>query len=1042
MVGRLDTRVAPPPGSEPVRTPIKPEPSSASSPYHSRDRTMTPVKNEFRHESTRSPHPETEAVDAQSAAYWAAFDPRAAATMAAPSRNGPLHAQHPVSGMPRSSVGHTRGSSEQSSAATSVTLKRANSENGGYRVDDAASTPRSTPQAILANPRRGASFGSQDAGRPRWPTTPDADGFVRPTRHPPATSTTATTQMHPSMYANYASVGAGAPSAAAASPVNHLGAGTAGMMAPTYAHAQAIYAQQAGFVPLTLPPPGYATISQGSSSRDSTSTFAASPPTSLSSVEQQQQHPPPNAQQMGGASRAAMQAAVTDAALMDAAAYGTTSFSGYGITRSPFAMPAAFADWLFNEPPIDNAMPMGSQMMGSTGIFNFSGGLGAPLQSAWTPGDLGFEGFDPQLLSHQHPMAVTSILGPAPVESQLGEEKRQQLIDLMESRFNEPDQTPVSRKKADLLDGDRDAEGHVLSLPMMRIYIASYWYHFHPQLPILHRPTFVPDQAQSLLLIAMIAIGASCLPKAHGHGATNDAARLANFLASHLRFEIFLHAHFNPPAKLWVFQALLILEVYEKMYSTRLLHERAHVHHATTITLMRRGSSLIGKSALDSPPSVRDDRAGGGGGGGGGAGGGGGQTGASQTTSSSGATTPDHWWHEWITAEATRRAAFAAFVIDGMHAQLFGHSAVMVAHEMQLPLPHDEALWSAPSGAEVGRLEANLKANGFKRTSFLEGLKQTLNGKTVRTNAFGRTILMAGLLSVTWHMKQRDLQLNSLGVVVRDLGGRDRWRGSLTRAYDFWMKDFNDSLAEHPETSTNADAAAAAVAVPGSRRVQEDIIFESKNVLHHLAHMAMHVDIVDCQIYARAPRLLGRTIGPQDYAAAKTRMKEWANTAKARDATFYALRFLADVLCPAPGRGPPAPLHGGMTSTGGGPMMFTPDGRPDYSAREDYLMYRPWVLYFAALIVWSYGYALDGPLPTTRTPPSTPTEKHREMRDYLHRVGSVTAPDGLMAIRGRNQSAGVLMVVRDMFETTRWELLEEASRLLSNCVELLLGGLT
>ncbi len=46
-------------------------------------------------------------------------------------------------------------------------------------------------------------------------------------------------------------------------------------------------------------------------------------------------------------------------------------------------------------------------------------------------------------------------------------------------------------------------------------------------------------------------------------------------------------------AKLWVFQTLLLLELYEKMFSTRELHERAHIHHATTITLMRRGRSLI-----------------------------------------------------------------------------------------------------------------------------------------------------------------------------------------------------------------------------------------------------------------------------------------------------------------------------------------------------------------------------------------------------------------------------------------------------------------
>jgi hypothetical protein len=193
----------------------------------------------------------------------------------------------------------------------------------------------------------------------------------------------------------------------------------------------------------------------------------------------------------------------------------------------------------------------------------------------------------------------------------------------------------------------------------------------------------------------MMAIGASCLDKIHGYEVTQASAELSNFLAWHLRWEIFNDYHFRPPVKLWVFQALLLLELYEKIYSTRALHERAHIHHATTITLMRRGSSLIGRSALDSPPSVRHDKQG-------------------VNDSTSGANAPDECWNHWITNEATRRAAFAAFVIDSTHATMFGHSTVMVVHEMRLPLPCDEALWTATNSAEVGRIEASLHANGVK----------------------------------------------------------------------------------------------------------------------------------------------------------------------------------------------------------------------------------------------------------------------------------------------------------------------------------------
>jgi hypothetical protein len=92
------------------------------------------------------------------------------------------------------------------------------------------------------------------------------------------------------------------------------------------------------------------------------------------------------------------------------------------------------------------------------------------------------------------------------------------------------------------------------------------------------------------------------------------------------------HEHALPPARLWVLQALLLLELYEKMFSTRMLHERAHIHRAATITLMRRGTLFTESSTIDSPPSVKDEK-----------------TGASRHSSTSG--TPysiDEWWERLV----------------------------------------------------------------------------------------------------------------------------------------------------------------------------------------------------------------------------------------------------------------------------------------------------------------------------------------------------------------------------------------------------------
>lgn len=676
-------------------------------------------------------------------------------------------------------------------------------------------------------------------------------------------------------------------------------------------------------------------------------------------------------------------------------------FGGDGYSRSPFAMADDFTAWLFNEPHLNASSPggnrHGSMSVGATAFMDDTGSMARGMYGV-TNDPLNAHAGQP--IPQQNLMSVTSILDPALPQIDLSEEKRKDILDLIETHFT--DQAPVKKQKEAFLEGDRDLDTHVLSLWSMQTYIGSYWYHFHPQMPILHRPTFSADKTQNLLLLGVIAIGASCLDKVHGPNVTNAGAELSNFLAWHLRGEIFKHVDFLPPAKLWVFQTLLLLEVYEKMYSTRVLHERAHIHHGTTLTLMRRGSSLIGRSALDSPPTAKDETPG--------------MT--PNGTQASLSHTPEQWWNHWITNEATRRVAFAAFIIDSIHATMFGHSATMVAHEMKLQLPCDESLWSATSSAEVGRIETNLQANGIKPMTFFDGLKNTLKDKPVRTNSFGRTAIMAGLLSVSWHMNQRDVQVHHLGA-LKALGGKDIWRGPLTKAFNSWKNDFDQSIGK--------DSIPPSMPYSSSR-LDEENIFESRTVLHHLAHMAMHVDVVSCQIFAKAGRLLGRTTLPSDYAIAQKRIREnWAPRPSARHATFYALKFLAQVLMPDT-----APPHRNVAKNG-------TEGYQPYSARDDFLLNRPWVLYFASLIVWSYGYALDGP---ARSIPnlSTLEQQTYDMRAFLTRVGGIQAPSELEHMRDRNACLGMLLVLQAMFEKCRWELLHEAAKLLGNCIEMLRGS--
>ncbi|KAI1143175.1 fungal-specific transcription factor domain-containing protein [Hypoxylon sp. FL0543] len=767
------------------------------------------------------------------------------------------------------------------------------------------------------------------------------------------------------------------------SPVSTQHGSYHGQLTSTPQSAPAIsYVTQQNLTPFTLPPSDF-------------------PASASIPRETGQAYAPPNSNDYSDHSHSQSNGEMV---LLDQMATQTTIpiFGSDGIlNKSPYvAIPEDFFAYLFNTND-PNGSPQVGHVMPQNQYANY-----AEQQYGAVP-YYGTEslGYFPPSNQPQQVMAVTNLLDPNLPESLLSEEKSQEIFDFIKERFHENDHAPVERQRESILDGDRSDENHMLSRKMMQQYIGSYWVHFSDQIPILHKPTFSPDKTPNLLLIAVMAIGAACLDRTHGPKVMGAGSQLSNFLAWHLRWEIFMDVNCRPPAKIWAFQTLLLLELYEKMYSTRELHERAHIHHATTITLMRRGRSLIGKSALDSPPNPRDEKSG---------------TNSSRHSSTSGlAHTPDEWWNHWITNETTRRAAFAAFLIDSIHATMFGHSTVMVAHEMRLPLPCDDQLWKATSGAEVGRIEANLMSNGIKPISFLEGLKRTLAGQEVQTNPFGRQILMAGLLSVSWHMNQRDLQVSSLGGGVQQaLGGRDKWRSTLTKAFDSWKTDFDKSLQR-----------ADTIVDPYSydKRSEANVVFESRTVLHHLAHMAMHVDIVDCQIFARAKRLLGRAIGTQDLNSAQRRMKDlWAPSAKARDATFYAAKFLCSVLLPE---------NANSTSEG----YIHQNGVITYLARDDVLLNRPWVLYFAALVVWCYGYALEGPCPGVPVP-NTPQEKMSQMREYLMRVGSVASPEDLKGMRGVNNNSALLVVLKDSFESTRWELLHEGATLLSNCLQLNSGA--
>lgn len=202
----------------------------------------------------------------------------------------------------------------------------------------------------------------------------------------------------------------------------------------------------------------------------------------------------------------------------------------------------------------------------------------------------------------------------------------------------------------------------------------------------------------------------------------------------------------------------------------------------------------------------------------------------------------------------------------------------------------------------------------------------------------------------------------------------------------------------------------------------------------------MHVDIVDLQIYAGARQILGRTISAGDMSNTRKRMKEWAWSVRARDAYLYAIQFLCQVMIPEERVDMHYNADVDDPDTPGSRVSGGTTGVPVYSARDDHLLNRPWILYYACLVVYAYALALEGPLQAPFHIPRTQAERHDDMRAYLKRVGNIThEPGKLDSLQHKNCCLGLLMTLQELFGQCRWELLVEASRNLQRCADILIG---
>ncbi|CAM1508006.1 Fc.00g048540.m01.CDS01 [Cosmosporella sp. VM-42] len=482
-----------------------------------------------------------------------------------------------------------------------------------------------------------------------------------------------------------------------------------------------------------------------------------------------------------------------------------------------------------------------------------------------------------------------------------------------------------------------------LNLEMMRDCLREFWDAVSPRLPVVHQHTFPPNRSPIMLVLVMVALGAASRRNRDMSGQLTEYGAFADVIMSSVRWEILTSDDATPPISLWVAQALLLLEFYEKLYSSRKFHERAHIYHSSFLTLLRRGSPLIGRAGSESPPEPdqpESDR-------------------HPQNMSLDSRT----WWIRWAETESMHRVVFGAFMLDILHAAMFGHVADMAPHEIRLPLPCDDNLWTASSPDVVRQLDANLRMYGVKQVSFLDGLKSALHGKEVKTHSFGRMIIMSGLLSVGWHLSHRETHLKWLDLRTSSSETRDQWRKMLLPAFDNWKDSFDRAMSDSVSDGSNARCGANGP-------------MSSASLIYHLAHLSLHVDIMDCQVFAGMKRLVGRRVSSRDYTNAVKRMSNWAKLASTRQAILHAFKLLHQVFVQ-----PQSRRRNGQQSSDGFAVH--------YSVRNEVDPHRPWTMYYAVLSIWSFVQAIGRPA-GRGYPILLQSNTYTRMAEYLSNVAALT----------------------------------------------------
>lgn len=308
-----------------------------------------------------------------------------------------------------------------------------------------------------------------------------------------------------------------------------------------------------------------------------------------------------------------------------------------------------------------------------------------------------------------------------------------------ESIYGHTEMKDCYEKVVDLVPQLKDT--NCFNKELLHKYLESYWAIFHPQYPILHRPSFCAESCPNVLLLAVVLLGGF-------YSSKNDKSENNKLIMKNIEAKVctlFQEPEILNITDLTTIQSIMLYEVYEISNSSTFCEPR-FVSDRLKFQVLK---SLINSEYLQCP--------------------------------NLGETGTNYFIDDWILRESLRRVFFMALCVDTIESFFMGTENLLPGDIAALKIPCSEHLWEA---TQISPIEFRKELVGI---SLHTGLKKMYRREVLNAGCFAMNAIVAGLVNILRKLERLTevSSLVSIGEVYllrnQTIDALIFWEGVLTK---------------------------------------------------------------------------------------------------------------------------------------------------------------------------------------------------------------------------------------------------------------------